>query len=275
MPSIAERRTEFRQLHADGCFVLPNPWDLGSARYLQYLGARAVATTSAGVAFALGEPDGAVACDVMLAHIAAIVAGTDLPVNADFGNGFAEDPEQLAQHVRQCVAAGVAGLSIEDATGDRGTPLYPLAQAVERVRAARQAAGDDVVLTARAEGFLVGRPDLDDVLTRLQAFAAAGADCLYAPGLRHRDEIAAVVGAVAPKPVNVLMSAPIGFTVTDLAALGVRRVSVGSGLARAAWGGFVRAARELLARGTFEALADATPFAELDGFFTADKSRRR
>jgi 2-methylisocitrate lyase-like PEP mutase family enzyme len=211
----------------------------------------------------------------MLAHIAAIVAGTDLPVNADFGNGFAEDPEQLAQHVRQCVAAGVAGLSIEDATGDRGTPLYPLAQAVERVRAARQAAGDDVVLTARAEGFLVGRPDLDDVLTRLQAFAAAGADCLYAPGLRHRDEIAAVVGAVAPKPVNVLMSAPIGFTVTDLAALGVRRVSVGSGLARAAWGGFVRAARELLARGTFEAFADATPFAELDGFFTADKSRRR
>lgn len=275
----AAKRDAFRRLHAAGCFVIPNPWDVGSARYLQHLGFQALASTSAGAAFTMGLPDTdrAVSCDVMLAHVASIVAATELPVNADFGAGYADAPEALAENVRRCVATGVAGLSIEDATGDTREPLFEPGLAAARVRAARaaiDAVGGDVVLTARAECFLVGRPDLDEAVRRLVAYAEAGADCLYAPGVKTREQIAALVDAVAPKPVNVLVAAPIGLTLADLAALGVRRVSVGSGLARAAWGGFLRAARDIAAAGRFDALAGAEPFAELNGFFEADAARR-
>jgi 2-methylisocitrate lyase-like PEP mutase family enzyme len=274
---IAARRDTFRRLHAAGCFALPNPWDVGTARYLQHLGFAALATTSAGAAFTLGFPDSdrVLARDVMLAHIRALVDATDVPVNADYGSAYARDAEGVADSVRLCVATGVAGLSIEDSTGDDGAPLYDIERAADRVRASRDAAGPDVVLTARAENFIAGRPDLDDAVRRLVAYAAAGADCLYAPGLTTRAQIGAVVRAVAPKPVNVLMSASTGITMADLAALGVRRVSVGSGLARAAWGAFIRAARELADAGRFDAFADAVPHGTLNAFFTDDLARRR
>jgi 2-methylisocitrate lyase-like PEP mutase family enzyme len=277
MPTTAEKRRTFRQLHQTGCFVLPNPWDVGSARWLQHLGFRALATTSAGAAFAVGLPDGGVAREPMLAHVRRIVEASDLPVNADFGSGYARTPALVGDSVRRCLDTGVAGLSIEDATDDAAAPLHPLDEAVARLRAARaaiDASGADVVLTGRAECFIVGRPDLDDAIHRLVAYAGAGADCLYAPGLRTREQIAAVVEAVAPKPVNVLVGGAMGLTVDDLAALGVRRVSVGSALARAAWGGFLRAARQLAETGRFDALADATPFADLDAFFRTDLTSR-
>jgi 2-methylisocitrate lyase-like PEP mutase family enzyme len=257
-------------LHESGCFVMPNPWDAGTAHYLEHLGFQALATTSAGAAFSLALPDGGVPRDVMLSHIEAMVAATDLPVNADFGSGFADAPHEMADNVRLCVAAGVAGLSIEDATGDPTRPLYDLDLAARRVRAARTAideSGGDVVLTGRAEGFLNGEPDLDVAIRRLRAYADAGADCLFAPGLTTREQIAAVVAAVAPKPVNVLVPPSAGLSVQDLAALGVRRLSVGSGLARTAWGAFMRAARAIATDGRFDALADGVPFAELDRFF--------
>jgi 2-methylisocitrate lyase-like PEP mutase family enzyme len=269
MTSIADKRATFRKLHASGCFVIPNPWDVGSARYLQHLGFKALASTSAGFAFARGLPDNGVRRDDVLAHLAELVAATDVPINADFENGFAHDPAGVAESVRLCAQTGVAGLSIEDSTGDASAPLYEQDHAVARIRAARAALDPDVALVGRAEGFLVGRPDLDDVLRRLRAYADAGADCLYAPGLRTREQIAAVVKAVAPKPVNVLVSAPIGLSVADLEALGVRRISVGGALARAAWGGFLRAATEIAEHGTFEALADAAPHATLQKFFAS------
>jgi len=265
---IAGKRSAFRKLHESGCFVIPNPWDVGSARYLAGVGFKALASTSAGIAFSRGLPDTGVGRDGILSHLAELVAATDLPVNADFENGFAHDPEGVAQSVRLCAQTGVAGLSIEDSTGDAAAPLYELDYAVARIRAARAALDPDVMLVGRAEGFLVGRPDLDDVIRRLRAYAGAGADCLYAPGLRQREQIAAVVEAVAPKPVNVLVSSPIGLSVADLAALGVRRVSVGGALARAAWGGFMRAATEIAQQGTFEALADAAPHATLQKLFS-------
>ncbi|MCW5890888.1 MAG: isocitrate lyase/phosphoenolpyruvate mutase family protein [bacterium] len=276
MPTVDEKRRAFRDLHASGCFVMPNPWDVGSARWLQHLGFPALATTSAGAAFGLGLPDSdaAVGCEVALAHVAAVAAATDVPVNADFASGYARAPEDVAANVGRCLGAGIAGLSIEDATDDPAAPLLDFTLAVERVRAAAEAAGPKVVLTARAECFLVGRPDLDETVRRLHAYADAGADCLFAPGLRTRDEIAAVVAAVAPKAVNVLVGAASGFTVDELAGLGVRRLSVGSGLARTAWGGFVRAARALAGEGRFDAMADATPHAELDAFFRADLPHR-
>lgn len=276
MPTVEEKRRVFRELHASGCFVMPNPWDVGSARWLQHLGFPALATTSAGAAFGLGLPDSdaLVGCDAMLAHVAAVAEATDVPVNADFASGYARAPEDVAANVGRCLGAGIAGLSIEDATDDRASPLLEVELAVERVRAAAEAAGPKVVLTARAECFLVGHPDLDETIRRLRAYADAGADCLYAPGLRTRAEIAAVVAAVAPKPLNVLVGATSGFTVDALAALGVRRLSVGSGLARAAWGGFLRAARALAAEGRFDAMADGIPHAELDAFFRADLPRR-
>ncbi len=277
MAIMDEKRRAFRRLHAAGCFVIPNPWDIGTARYLQHLGFAALATTSSGVAFSLGRPDGAVDREEMLAHIAGLVAGTDLPVNADFMSGYADHLDGLAESVRLCVATGVAGLSIEDATDNTARPLYELDHAVARVRAARAAIDGtraDVLLTARAECFVVGRPDLDEAIRRLKAYASAGADCLYAPGISTREQVAAVVEAVAPKPINVLVSAPTGLVVQDLAALGVRRVSTGSALSRAAWGGFIRAAREIAEAGRFDALADAVPFAELDGFFRHDVARR-
>ncbi len=235
MATIEQRRRAFRALHQAGCFAIPNPWDVGSARYLQHLGFKALATSSAGFAFSRGLPDNAVPRDMMLEHIREIVNATDVPVNADFENGYAHEPEQVAANVRLCVETGVAGISIEDSTGGREQSLYEIGHAAERIRAAREAIGDSgVVLVGRAEGFLVGRPDLDEVIRRVVTYAEAGADCLYAPGIREREQIVAIVNAVAPKPVNLLISAPGGLTITDAAALGVRRVSVGGALARAA-----------------------------------------
>jgi 2-methylisocitrate lyase-like PEP mutase family enzyme len=277
MPTIAEKRATFRKLHAAGCFVIPNPWDIGTTRYLQHLDFKALATTSAGFAFARGLPDAAVARDDMLAHIAEIVAATDLPVNADFEGGYAHEPEGVAESVRLCVETGVAGLSIEDATGDKAKPLYDLDLAVARMKAARAAidrAGGDVLLTGRAECFLVGRPDLDETVRRLQAYSAAGADCLYAPGIRTPELIAAVVKAAAPKPVNVLMPGALGLTVADLAALGVRRISVGGTLARVAWGAFIRTAKTIASEGRFDAFKDAVPHAEINGFLRDDMTAR-
>jgi 2-methylisocitrate lyase-like PEP mutase family enzyme len=277
MPTIADKRRTFRSLHAAGCFVLPNPWDVGSARYLQSLGFKALATTSAGAAYAVALPDGGVPRDAMLAHIAALVAATDVPVNADFGAGFADTPEDVARNVRLCVETGVAGLSIEDATGDPARPLYDFDLSVERVRAARaaiDASGADVMLTGRAEGMLGYDRDLDAAIRRLVAYADTGADCLYAPGITTRDQIAAVVAAVAPRPVNVLASPAHGLTVKELAALGVRRLSVGSGLARTAWGAFMRAARTIAGDGRFDGMADAASPKELNGLFRDDAARR-
>ncbi|MFN2621215.1 MAG: oxaloacetate decarboxylase [Chthoniobacterales bacterium] len=272
MTSIAERRHSFRQLHEHGCFVLPNPWDIGSAKYLQHLGFTAIATTSVGFAFSRGLADGAVGLDPMLAHVREIVEATDLPVNADFENGYAHDPEELANNVRRCVETGVAGLSVEDNSGRGERPLYELELAADRIRAAKAAIGDSsVVLTGRAECFLVGRDDIDEVIRRLIAYAEAGADCLYAPGIRERDHVTAVVNAVAPKPVNLLISAPGGLTIQDAAELGVRRVSVGGALSRAAWGGFIRAAKQLAEDGVFDGFAGAAPHGELQKFFSAEK----
>lgn len=275
-PSAAQASAirAFRKLHESGCFVLPNPWDAGTAKALQHLGFQALATTSAGFAFSRGLPDDvlAIPLDATLAHYREIVAATPLPVNADFQAGFASEPEDVAGNVELCVATGVAGLSIEDATGDAAQPLYEERLAVERIQAARgaiDASGVPVVLTARCEAWLVGHEDPARVaLERLVAFAEAGADCLYAPGVRDPREIEALVAAVAPKPLNVLVSAPSpDFTVARLAELGVRRISLGSALARAAWGAFLRAAQSLADPGTFDGLAGAAPFAELNGLF--------
>jgi 2-methylisocitrate lyase-like PEP mutase family enzyme len=272
MRSIADRRHSFQELHESGCFVLPNPWDIGSAKYLAHLGFKALATTSAGFAFSRGLADGAVGRDLMLAHVREIVEATDLPVNADFENGYAHDPDELVKNVRLCVETGVAGLSIEDNSGRAEEPLYELELATDRIRAAKAAiAGSGVILTGRAECFLVGRDDIDEVIRRLTAYADAGADCLYAPGIREREHVSAVVNAVAPKPVNLLISAPGGLTIRDAADLRVRRVSVGGALARAAWGGFIRAAKELEENGVFDGFAGATPHAELQKIFSAGK----
>jgi 2-methylisocitrate lyase-like PEP mutase family enzyme len=265
---------EFRALHEQGCFVLPNPWDVGSAVYLRHLGFKALATTSAGFAFTQGLPDSvsAVPRDLMLAHIAQVVMATPLPVNADFQNGYADKPEEVAANVALCIATGVAGLSIEDATGDSAQPLYELDLAVERVRAARaaiDASGMPVVLTARCEAYLVGQRDpLRVSLERLAKFVEAGADCLYAPGVHEPDEIAAIVKAVSPKPVNVLVSAPNpDLSVARLGEFGVRRISVGSALARVAWGAFIRAAQSIAETGSFDGFAVAASFAELNNLF--------
>ena len=268
MPTIADRRKTFRELHRGGCFALPNPWDIGTARYLQRLGFKAIATTSAGFAFSRGLPDGAVGRDAMLAHIREIVEATDLPVNADFENGYADDPNWVAENARLCAETGVAGLSIEDNSGRKDQPLYDVDLAAQRIRAAREAIGDSgTLLVARAECFLVGVTKIDEVIRRLTAYANAGADCLYAPGIRDRDHIKAIVAAVAPKPVNILIGGAIGLTMKDAESLGARRVSVGGALARASWGGFIRAAKELAEHGTFDGFAGATPHAELQEFF--------
>ena len=265
---------KFRAMHESGCFVLPNPWDVGTAVYLQHLGFQALATTSAGVAFTRGVPDAtpALPLEDMLAHIRQIVAATPLPVNADFQSGHADDPEGVAANVTRCIATGVAGLSIEDNTGRSAAPLYEKGAAVERIRAARSAidsSGVPVVLTGRCEACLVGQPDpLRFALDRLVAYAEAGADCLYAPGVTKLDEIEQIVKAVAPRPVNVLVSRPSKeLTVSRLADLGVRRISVGSTLARVAWGAFIRSARSIAETGTFDSFADAVPFAEINGVF--------
>jgi 2-methylisocitrate lyase-like PEP mutase family enzyme len=278
MPSISDKRRTFRSLHEAGCFVIPNPWDVGSTRYLQHLGFKALATTSLGYAFSAGYADGEVPRGLMLDHIAELVEASDLPVNADFEGGYAHDPEGVAESVTMCVSTGVAGLSIEDATGDKDRPLYPFEQALARIKAARAAideTGEDVMLTARTEGFIRGRPDMDETVKRLKAFAEAGADCLYAPGIKTKDEIRAVVGAVAPKPVNVLIGWPSIMSVQDVATLGVRRISVGGSLARAAWGGFMRAARQIAEGGSFGGFCDAAPAADLNAFFREDRKKRR
>jgi len=268
---FAVRRDGFRKLHESGCFVIPNPWDIGSAKYLQHLGFRALATTSSGFAFSRGLPDGIVPQDLVLKHIAEIVAAVEAPVNADFESGHAQRPEGVAENVRLCVETGVAGLSIEDATGDRRNPLYDLPVAVERIKAARAAideSGSHVLLTGRAECFLVDHPEpLRESIRRLQSYAEAGADVLYAPGPTDREDIKSIVAALSPKPVNVLMHANTGLRVADLAEMGVRRISVGSALARMAWTGFIRAAKTIAHEGSFEGFDKSVSFAELNSFF--------
>jgi 2-methylisocitrate lyase-like PEP mutase family enzyme len=270
----ASRVEVFRALHASGCVLLPNPWDVGSAVFLEHLGFKALATTSAGMGFSRGLPDtvAAISRDIVLAHLREVVGATRLPVNADFQSGYARDPEGVAASVALCVATGVAGLSIEDATGESASPLYELPFALERLKAARaaiDASGVPVVLTARCEAALVGVPDPNRVvIDRLVAYADAGADCLFAPGIRTPAAIADVVKAVSPKPVNVLISAPSpALSLSRLADMGVRRVSVGSALARVAWGAFMRAAKSLVDTGSFESFADAAPFAALNDLF--------
>ncbi|MFS2164579.1 isocitrate lyase/PEP mutase family protein [Variovorax sp. Varisp62] len=268
--TIAQKRADFRALHAQGCFVIPNPWDTGSARFLAGMGFKALATTSSGFAWSHGRADGAMSRESILAHLRELVDATDLPVNADFENGFAADAQGVAESVRLAIETGVAGLSIEDSTGNAADPLFAIDIAVERMRAARKAidaSGADVLLVGRAENFFAGRPDLGDAIARLKAYADAGADCLYAPGIKTREQIAAVVAAVAPKPVNLLVGAASELTMQDIAELGVRRVSVGGAMARAAWGGFMRAARTLAVQGRFDGFADAAQGAELDAFF--------
>ena len=268
-PSIADKRKSFRQLHESGCFVIPNPWDIGSAVFLQSLGFKALASTSSGLAWSRGQADNSLARDAVLEHLAALVAATDVPVNADFENGFAHEAAGVAESVRLAVQSGVAGLSIEDSTGDATRPLYDEALAVSRLRAARESidrAGGDTLLVARGECFLVSKPDIDLAIARLRAYANAGADCLYAPGVRSPEHIGALVRVVAPRPFNLLVHQPIGMSVADIAALGVRRISVGGALARCAWGGFVKAA-EQLAAGSFEGLALGRFDRSLDGLF--------
>lgn len=263
---IANLRRSFRALHESGCFVIPNPWDAGSARYLASLGFKALATTSSGYAWSRALPDHGVSRDAMLGHLREIVEATDLPVNADFESGFGADAAAVHDSVALAVATGVAGLSIEDSTGDAQRPLFERAEAVERMRAARgaiDAAGGETLLVGRAECFLVGLPDLRETIARLQAYAEAGADCLYAPGLKSRDDIATVVRELAPKPINLLVGGVSDLDVAQIAALGVRRISVGGGLARAAWGGFMRAATAL-AGGSFEAFAQSASHPELN-----------
>lgn len=262
----------FHKLHETGCFVLPNPWDIGSAIYLAHAGFKALATTSAGFAFSKGLADGAVPREMMLEHFREIAAATDLPVNADFLNGFADDPEGVAESVNLCVTTGVAGLSIEDSTGNAAQPLYDFDLAVERIKAARAAideTGTRVVLTARCEAHLVGHPDpLNTSIDRLLAFTDAGADCLYAPGVTKPEEIAQIVKAVSPKPINVLVFAQnCQLTLPQLADLGVRRISVGSTFARAAWGGLIRTVEEIQKAGAFSAFAEAATFFDLNALF--------
>ena len=270
--TIAHRRQAFKQLHASGCFVIPNPWDAGGARYLRSLGFKALATTSAGLAWSQGVPDGQLDRETVLDHLRHMVGATDLPINADFESGFAADPQGVTESVRLAIETGVAGLSIEDTSGDPSNPIRDIDDAVARLRAARRAidaAGGDTLLVGRAENFLFGRPDLEDTIARLKAYAAAGADCLYAPGITTREQITAVVAAVAPKPVNLLVGAAGPLTVADIAALGVRRVSLGGALARTAWSAFMRAAQAVAEGGRFDGFAEAASGQALNAVFKA------
>lgn len=261
-----DRITAFHRLHASGCFVMPNPWDVGSARALEQLGFPALATTSAGFAWTLGRADNGATLDQVLEHLRAVAGAVAVPVNADFEGGYAVEPEDVAANVTLAVATGIAGLSIEDSTGDETDPLFDLDLAVQRIAAARRAideSGSGVVLTGRSEGFVCGRPDIDETVRRLSAYAEAGADCLYAPRIDNRDHVSAIVSAVSPKPVNLLINAPF-ITAAEAAELGVRRISVGGTLARAAWGGFLDAAREIAEEGTFTRFATLP---NVDGLF--------
>ena len=277
MPPTADKRRLFHQLHQSGCFVIPNPWNVGSARYLQGLGFKALATTSSGFAHAHGFSDGDITRDIMLAHCRELADAADVPVNADFEGGYAHEPEAVAENVRLCVETGVAGISIEDYTGDDANPLYDFDLALARVKAARAAidkAGGDVVFTARTEGFIRQRPDLAETIRRLKAFADAGANCLYSPGVKTREQIEATVKAVAPKPINFLNSGAFGFTVTDLADMGVRRISVGGTLARVAMNAFIKSARAIATDGKFDSFGGVVTNAELNAFFRDDAAKR-
>jgi 2-methylisocitrate lyase-like PEP mutase family enzyme len=268
--STAEKRATFRRMHETGCFVLPNPWDVGSARALQFMGYKALASTSAGYAWTMGRPDNRVTVDDVVEHLTALCNAVDLPVNADFEGGFAVEPDKVAVNVERAVKTGVAALSIEDSTGDKADPLYERGLAVERIKAARAAIDSDnsgAMLVGRCEGFLWGRDDLTMVIDRLTAYAEAGAECLYAPGIKTREQIAAVVKAVHPRPVNLLIGWPSDLTVAQIADLGVRRISIGGALARAAWGGFMRAAREINDKGSFSELGNGYSGAELNKMF--------
>ena len=272
--TAAEKRRAFRGLHAKGCFVIPNPWDVGSARMLEQLGFKALATTSSGFAWSQGRADSEVSRNVVLEHLRTMCAASDLPINADFEAGYATSPTGVAESVRMAIATGVAGLSIEDATYDDADPLRSIEDAVARLKAARAAideSGGDTLLVGRAENFIVGRPDLDDAIRRLKAYSEAGADCLYAPGIKTRDQITAVVKAVAPKPVNLLIGFPTDLSVADVEAMGVRRISVGGALARMAWAGFLQGAKTIAEKGRFDAFAYAASGKELNGAFTEAK----
>ena len=275
MPTIDDKRRAFRKLHESGCFVIPNPWDVGSARYLQHLGFKAIASTSAGFAFAQARPDGAVPRDMMLNHLHELAHASDLPLNADFEAGYADDLAGLAESVRLGVETGVSGLSIEDGANRK---LYSIEDAAERVRAARSAIDKtkaDVMLVGRSECFLLGRPDIEETVARLKAYSDAGADVLYAPGLKTREQIEAVVRAAGAKPVNVIMSSGAPpLTVSDLAALGVRRISVGGALARVAWAPVMRVAKQIAEEGRFDGLNDSAPGSELNALFRDDLKRR-
>ncbi len=269
MTAAIDRCRVFRQLHEAGCFVIPNPWDAGSARLLAQFGFHALATSSSGFAWSLGKADNHITLPEALTHLRSVAQAVAVPVNADFEGGFAIEPAGVAANVAAATATGIAGLSIEDSTGDASSPLFDFALAVERIRAARRAiddSGTGILLTGRSEGFIVGQPDISETIRRLTAYAEAGADCLYAPGIRNRADITAVVNAVAPKPVNVLVSSDFT-TVAELAGLGVRRISVGGALARAAWTAFLEAASEIAERGTFKNLARAVPLVDLDESF--------
>jgi len=269
MTTVEDRRRAFRRLHESGCFVMPNPWDAGSARVLARLRFPALATTSAGFAWSVGRADNHVTIEQALRHFRAIVDVVDLPINADFEDGFAIDPAGVQANVARAVETGIAGVSIEDSTRDRANPLFEFDLAVERVKAARRAidtAGAQVLLTGRSEGFIAGRPDLHETIRRLTAYAEAGAECLFAPGIRTRADIQAVVNAVSPKPVNVVVGSDFT-TVAELADMGVRRISVGGALARTAWSGFLQAATEIAERGSFSGLAPTTLSADINGFF--------
>jgi 2-methylisocitrate lyase-like PEP mutase family enzyme len=269
MTLTTDRCRAFQQLHQSGCFVIPNPWDIGSARVLAQLGFPALATTSSGYAWSLGRRDHRVSLEEALIHFRSVTGSVDVPVSADFEGGFATEPAAVAANVARAVTTGVAGLSIEDSTGDPSKPLLDFALAVERIQAARHAIDDSrtgVLLTGRSEGFIAGRPDLTETVRRLAAYAEAGADCLFAPGIRSTQDIVAVVQAVSPKPVNVLVGGDFT-TVAELAGAGVRRISVGGALARAAWTGFLAAANEIALLGTFASLGRAVPSGELNRLF--------
>jgi 2-methylisocitrate lyase-like PEP mutase family enzyme len=266
--TTADKRIAFHKLHENGCFIIPNPFDVGSARALQHLGFKALASTSAGFAWTIAKADNRVTVDEVCDHLTALCAAADIPVNADFEGGFAHEPEQVGANVARGVKTGVAGLSIEDSTGDKAKPLYDSALAVERIRAARKAIGDsNVMLTGRCEAYLVGKADLGFVIERLNAYSEAGADCLYAPGIKTKEDIAAIVKAVHPKPVNLLIGAS-GLSLKEAGDLGVRRISVGGSLARSAWGGFMKAAREMAEQGTFTELGSGYPGGELNKMFS-------
>jgi len=267
--TTADKRTTFRKMHEEGCFILPNPFDVGTAKALQHLGFKAIASSSAGFAWTIGKADNRVSVDDVCEHLAALCAAVDLPINADFEDGFAQEPEKAAANVARAVKTGIAGISIEDSTGDKDKPLYERSLAIERIKAVRAAIDADnsgVLLVGRCEAFLWGQNDLKLVIDRLTAYAEAGADCLYAPGIKTRDEISAVVKAVHPRPVNLLIGAS-GLSLAQAAELGVRRISVGGSLARAAWGGFMRAAKEMAEKGTFTGLASGYPADELNAMF--------